>query len=227
VATLAISPATLASLIIAVSFAAGLNVYATVCTLGIMARLHWVVLPGELGALANSWIIAVSALLFAGEFLADKIPGFDLIWNALHTFIRIPAAALLAYAASSHLSPQQQLLVTIAGAAIAALAHTSKTAARVVVTPSPEPISNIGLSAGEDAFAISLTWLATHHPIAAGSAVAILSVLLIAALWHTFFRLRTALRRLFHPPRQPPCPATLNAVILNVVKDPRIFFCPL
>jgi len=197
VETLAISPANIASLIIAISFAAGLNVYATVCTLGILARLHWVVLPGELGALANPWIIAVSAILFAGEFFADKIPGFDLIWNALHTFIRIPAAALLAYAASSHLSPEQQLLVTCAGAAIAALAHTSKTAARVVVTPSPEPISNIALSAGEDVFAIALTTLATRHPIAAGTTAVTLSVLLIAALWFTATRIRTAFRRFF------------------------------
>jgi hypothetical protein len=202
VATLAISPATLASLIVAVSFAAGLNVYATVCTLGILARLHWVVLPGELGALANTWIIAVSAILFAGEFFADKIPGFDLIWNALHTFIRIPAAALLAYAAASHLTPEQQLLVTCAGAAIAALAHTSKTAARVAVTPSPEPISNIGLSAGEDVLAIALTTLATRHPIAAGTTAAALSLFLIAALWFTVTRIRAAFRRLFRTPRE-------------------------
>jgi hypothetical protein len=105
---LAISPATLASLVIALSFAAGLNVYATVCSLGLMARLHWIVLPGELGALQNTWIIAVSAALFAGEFVADKIPGFDLIWNALHTFIRIPAAALMAYAASYSLPAPAQ-----------------------------------------------------------------------------------------------------------------------
>jgi hypothetical protein len=194
---LAISPSTIASLVIAVSFAAGLNVYATVCTLGILARLHWVELPGSLGALANPWIIGVSGLLFLAELIGDKIPGFDLIWNALHTFIRIPAAALMAYAASSHLTPQQQLLVTLAGGAIAALAHTSKTAARVLVTPSPEPVSNIALSSAEDVFAIGLTWIATHHPIAAGVTVAIFCVILIAALRFTFTRIRTALRRLF------------------------------
>ncbi len=193
---LAISPSTLASLVIALSFAAGLNVYATVCTLGVMARLHWVVLPGELGGLANPWIIGVSGVLFAGEFFADKIPGFDLIWNALHTFIRIPAAALMAYAASSHLSPEQQLLVTCAGAGIAAIAHSSKTAARIAVTPSPEPMSNIGLSSAEDAVAIGLTWVAMHYPRTAGIAVAVLSIGLVAALWWGFARIRAALRRL-------------------------------
>jgi hypothetical protein len=195
---LAISPSTLASLVIALSFAAGLNVYATVCTLGVMARLHWVVLPGELGGLANTWVIGVSGVLFAGEFFADKIPGFDLIWNALHTFIRIPAAALMAYAASSHLSPEQQLLVTCAGAGIAAIAHSSKTAARIAVTPSPEPVSNIVLSSAEDAVAIGLTWVAMHYPRTAGIAVAALSVALVAALWWGFSRIRAALRRLLH-----------------------------
>jgi hypothetical protein len=195
VEALAISPGNIASLIVAISFAAGLNVYATVCTLGILARLHWVVLPGALGALANPWIIAVSATLFFAELFADKIPGFDLIWNALHTFIRIPAAALMAYAASSHLTPEQQLLVTVAGAAIAALAHTSKTAARVLVTPSPEPISNIALSSAEDVVAIALTWFATHHPVVAGAIVAALCLILIIMLRWSVTRIRAIFRR--------------------------------
>ena len=199
---LVISPSTIASLVIALSFAAGLNVYATVCTLGILARAHWIVLPGSLGALANPWIIGVSALLFFGELFADKIPGFDLIWNALHTFIRIPAAALMAYAASSHLTPEQQLLVTVAGGLIAAIAHSSKTAARLVVTPSPEPVSNIALSASEDVVAIALTWIATHHPIAAGATVAAISVALIFILWHSYRRIRSGLRRLFRRPNE-------------------------
>jgi hypothetical protein len=193
--TFAITPATLASLVIAISFAAGLNVYATVCTLGLMARLHWIVLPGELGVIANTWVIAASAALFVLELVADKIPGFDLLWNALHTFIRIPAAALMAFAASSHLTPAQQLLVTLAGGAIAAIAHSSKTAARVLVTPSPEPASNFALSSAEDVGAIGLTWVATHHPIAAGVFIGALSLGLVAALWYTFARIRSALAR--------------------------------
>ena len=199
---LAISPSTIASLVIALSFAAGLNVYATVCSLGIMARLHWVTLPGELGVLQNPWIIGISALLFFGELFADKIPGFDLIWNALHTFIRIPAAALMAYAASSHLSPEQQLVVTGAGAIVAAIAHSSKTAARILVTPSPEPVSNIALSSAEDVAAIGLTWVATHHPIAAGATVAAISLALIAGLWYSFGRIRAGLTRLFRRSRE-------------------------
>jgi len=193
---LAISPSTLASMVIALSFAAGLNVYATVCTLGILARLHWVVLPGSLGALANPWVIAVSAILFLVEIFADKVPAFDVLWNALHTFIRIPAAALMAYAAGSHLPPAQQLLITCAGTAIAAIAHSSKTAARILVTPSPEPFSNIALSSAEDLVAIALTWIATHHPLAAGIAVAAVSLALVGTLRYTF----RSLRRLFRKP---------------------------
>jgi hypothetical protein len=103
------------------------------------------------------------------EFIADKIPGFDLLWNALHTFIRVPVAALLAYRATTQLSPGMQVLATAVGAAIALAAHGSKTAARALVTPSPEPVSNIALSASEDVGAVGITWLATQHPWAAAS----------------------------------------------------------
>ena len=88
------TPSTIAALVIAASFAAGLNVYATVLTLGLLAHAHWVVLPPGLEVLADWWVIGVSATLFSVEFVADKIPGFDLLWNALHTFIRVPVAAL-------------------------------------------------------------------------------------------------------------------------------------
>jgi hypothetical protein len=199
---LATTPAALASMIIAVSFAAGLNVYATVCSLGIMARMHWITLPGELGTLADTWIIAASGALFLSEFVADKIPGLDLVWNALHTFIRIPAAALMAYAAGSHLTPGQKLLVTFAGALIAAIAHSSKTVARIAVTPSPEPISNIALSATEDVGAIGITWLATRHPIATGVTIATVSLALIWTLRYSYRRIRTAFTRMTGTPQR-------------------------
>ena len=163
------TPSTIAALVIAASFAAGLNVYATVLTLGLLAHAHWVVLPPGLEVLSDWWVIGVSATLFSVEFVADKIPGFDLLWNALHTFIRVPVAALLAYRATSQLSPGMQVLATAVGAAIALAAHGSKTAARALVTPSPEPVSNIALSASEDVGAVGITWLATQHPWAAAS----------------------------------------------------------
>ena len=163
----------LVGLIVAVSFAAGLNVYATVATLGLLAHAGLLDLPSGLHLLSSWWVIAASGVLFTIEFFADKIPAFDLFWNALHTFIRIPVAALMAYGATSQLSPEKQLLATLAGGAIALAAHGGKTAARVAVTPSPEPISNFALSAGEDTLAVFLTWLATQHPIAAALIVAV------------------------------------------------------
>jgi hypothetical protein len=169
-------------LVIAASFAAGLNVYATVLTLGLLAHAHWVALPPGLETLSSWWIIGVSGTLFGVEFVADKIPGFDLLWNALHTFIRVPVAALLAFRATSQLTPGMQILATAVGAAIALAAHGSKTAARALVTPSPEPISNIALSSSEDVAAVGITWLATQHPWAAASitlALLLASVLMV------------------------------------------------
>jgi hypothetical protein len=194
---------TIAGLVIATSFAAGLNVYATVLTLGFLARMHWVELPPGLEVLANGWVIAASAALFSVEFFADKIPAFDLVWNALHTFVRIPLSALLAYRATNQLSPEMQLLATVAGALIALAAHSSKTAARTLVTPSPEPISNIALSTGEDAVAVGLTWTATHHPwiaggIAAGFTVAAILTAhwIVRAISKTWKKLRQPERRI-------------------------------
>jgi len=190
------TPSSIAALIVAASFAAGLNVYATVATLGILARFDWVTLPPGLHALSSPWIIIVASVLFAVEVFADKVPAFDLVWNAAHTFIRVPVAALLAYQAASQLSPEMKLLAAIAGAAIAAIAHTSKTAARALVTPSPEPFSNIALSASEDVAAISLTWLATRHPYAAGAIATVAIVFLILSIrW-----IATRLKRLFRRP---------------------------
>jgi len=178
------TPSTIAALVIAASFAAGLNVYATVLTLGLLVHAHWVVLPPGLEVLADWWVIGVSATLFGVEFIADKIPGFDLLWNALHTFIRVPVAALLAYRATTQLSPGMQVLATAVGAAIALAAHGSKTAARALVTPSPEPVSNIALSASEDVGAVGITWLATQHPwAAAGITLALLLGSILMVRW--------------------------------------------
>jgi len=174
----------LVGLIVAVSFAAGLNVYATVATLGLLAHAGVLDLPSGLHLLSSWWVIAAAGVLFCIELVADKIPAFDLFWNALHTFIRVPVAALIAYSATSHLSPEKQLLATLVGGAIALAAHGAKTAARVAVTPSPEPVSNFALSAGEDTLAVFLTWFATQHPIAAASIVAVfLAAIIVVMRW--------------------------------------------
>jgi hypothetical protein len=168
----------LVALIIAISFAAGLNVYATVAMLGLLEHTHFVALPAGLTVLSSWYIIAASTVLFCVEFFGDKIPAFDLLWNALHTFIRVPVAGLLAYRATAALSPSEQLIATLVGGLIALAAHGGKTAARAAVTPSPEPLSNIGLSLGEDALAIFLTWMAVKHPyMGAGIAIGLCVVI--------------------------------------------------
>ena len=161
------SPDEIVATVVATSFAAGLNVYATVATLGLLAHAGVLALPPALGILASWWVIGISGALFAIEFFADKIPAFDLVWNTLHTFIRVPVAALLAYRATAALSPWEQLAATAAGGLIAFAAHGGKTAARAAVTASPEPFSNAALSLGEDGLAIFLTWFATRHPYSA------------------------------------------------------------
>jgi Domain of unknown function (DUF4126) len=167
------------ALLVAIGFAAGLNLYATVAVLGLLARFAHLPLPAGLQLLQGWPLIVASIALFIIEFFADKIPAFDLIWNALHTFIRVPVAGLLAYRATSQLSPEHQLLAALVGALVALIAHGGKTAARAAVTPSPEPFSNITLSLGEDAVAIGLTWLATRHPYIAGTLTALLVVIIV------------------------------------------------
>ncbi len=193
------SPANIAALIIAASFAGGLNIYATVLTLGILARTHWVALPPGLDGLGSTWVLVTCALLFAVEFFADKIPGFDMIWNGLQTVVRVPVAGLVAYHASSQLSPQMQLVATGIGVAISLAAHGSKTVVRAAVTPSPEPVSNIALSSAEDVLAIGITWFATHHPFIAASAVVLLLLIAFFAAQTILRAVQRPLRKLFRP----------------------------
>ncbi len=190
---LKIPPGELFALLTAIGFAAGLNLYATVAALGLLARFGHLPLPPGLQLLESWAVIAASTALFSIEFFADKIPAFDLIWNALHTFIRVPVAAILAYRATSQLSPEHQLLAALLGAAVALIAHGGKTAARVAITPSPEPLSNVTLSLSEDALAIGLTWLAARHPYLAG----ILAAGLILAIIFTIRLVIRAMRALF------------------------------
>lgn len=193
------SGAELTALLVVISFSAGLNVYATVAMLGILSRIGALALPPTLHPVANSYVIAASAILFLVEFVADKIPVFDLLWNALQTFVRIPVAAVLAYGATAQLPQGEQLLATLAGALIAFAAHGGKVAARTAVTHSPEPFSNMALSLGEDVLVVFLTWLATRHPYA--SAIIVVLMLFLIAL--TIRLVVQAVRHLFSRPAAP------------------------
>jgi hypothetical protein len=197
----------LTALIVVASFSAGLNAYASVAMLGVLSRAGALVLPPALHLVANPYVIAVCAVLFLVEFVADKIPVFDLLWNALQTFVRVPVAAVLAYRATTQLPQGEQFLATLLGALIALAAHGGKVAARAAVTHSPEPFSNVVLSLGEDSLVVLLTWLVTRHPFA--SVIIVILMLLLICL--TIGWVVRAMRRLFgdaggilrtHPARQ-------------------------
>src|SRR3569833_2141347 len=121
-------PQQIMALLVATSFAAGLNVYATVATLGLLGHYHVLPLPPRLELMSHWSVIAIAVALFVIEFFADKIPYFDLVWNLLHTFVRIPVAALIAWNATSQMNPATQIAATVIGGSIAAIAHTGKTA---------------------------------------------------------------------------------------------------
>jgi hypothetical protein len=191
------------AIVVGASFAAGLNVYATVATLGLLSHTGAFPLPPGLHLIASWPVIIVSVLIFGLEFFADKIPLFDLVWNALHTFVRIPVAALLSYGATQQLSPGTQLAAALLGALLALAAHGGKIALRTAATPSPEPFSNMALSFGEDVAAVSLTWFATRHPAIACAIVVVALVLVILSIRYVvrsvrkfFAQARSGIRRL-------------------------------
>ena len=170
---------TLTALLVVICFSSGLNVYATVAMLGVLSRFHVVILPSSIGVVESWYVIGACAVLFLVEFVGDKIPVFDLLWNALQTFVRVPVAALITFAATSQLPQWQQMLATLAGSLIALAAHGGKTAARAAVLHSPEPISNAVLSLSEDAAVVFLIWFATKHPYAAAAIVLIATVVIL------------------------------------------------
>ena len=183
----------LTAILVVVSFSAGLNVYATVGMLGPLARFNVLALPPALHALQDWKIIAICAVLFLLEFVGDKIPVFDLLWNAAHTFVRVPVAAFLAYAATSQLPQWEQIAATFTGGLIALAAHGGKTAARAAILHSPEPFSNFALSTAEDALVVFLMWIVTRHPYVA-SAIVLVALCVVAILIRFVVR---ALRTLF------------------------------
>jgi hypothetical protein len=190
-----ISSNELFAVLTAISFAAGLNVYATVATLGLLMHAGVLPLPPALHVLSSWYVIACSVGLFLIEFFADKVPVFDLLWNALHIFVRVPVAALLSYGATAQLSSGMQLLATLLGGAIALAAHGGKTAVRAAVTPYPEPISNITLSLAEDAIAVFLTWFSTRHPYWAAMIVGAFVLVIVVLMRWVMGAVRSLLRR--------------------------------
>jgi uncharacterized protein DUF4126 len=176
------------------SFAAGLNLYATVATLGLLQRFGVVALPPPLAPLANPVVIGVALFLYVVEFFADKIPYVDTAWDTLHTFIRPPAAAILAYAAVAGIPEPWRIVAALVAGGVALTSHGTKATARAAVNTSPEPISNWVVSVGEDLLAIALAWFAAAHPLVT---LGIVTALLALSIW-IMMKLVRFLRRLLH-----------------------------
>ena len=175
------------------SFASGLNVYATVAAAGLFQRMGWVDLPASLDILSHPLVMGIAATMFVVEFIADKIPLVDSAWDAVHTFLRPPAAMLLAYSSFGGVPEAWKLGAALVAGSVALTSHGAKASARAAANTSPEPVSNWLLSFGEDAVAISLSWLAATHPVLTGVIVVVLVVIATFVIWKLFGFFRRAL----------------------------------
>ena len=180
------------------SFASGLNLYATVAAAGLMQRFGLVQLPDTLQVLSHPLVLGVAITLFLVEFIADKIPYVDSAWDALHTFIRPPAAAVLAYSAFGNVPEEYKIGAALLAGSVALTSHGAKASARAAANTSPEPVSNWALSIFEDGLAVFLVWMAAQHPLLTAAIVLVLvviSVLLIRKLWRFGLQLGEKFRR--------------------------------
>jgi hypothetical protein len=192
-----VNPLQTLGLALGAGFSSGLNLYATVATLGLLQRYGVIHLPASMQVLSHPWVLGIALALYAIEFLADKIPYVDTVWDAVHTLIRPPAAALLAYSATVAAPPEWRWSAALLAGGVALTSHSTKASTRAAVNTSPEPFSNWLLSLGEDALAVWLTWMATVHPAATIVVVALLIALAGFLLFHLFRFLRRSLQRLF------------------------------
>lgn len=190
------NPVEVLSLALGAGFSSGLNLYATVATLGLLQRFGVIHLPATLEILAHSWVLGIAATLYLLEFFADKVPYVDTLWDAVHTFIRPPAAALLAYGAAGAAAPDWRWGAALLAGGVALTSHGTKASARAAVNTSPEPFSNWVLSFGEDLLAVWLTWMAAVHPVATTIIVSALVAFSAFVLFHLFRFLRRSIQRL-------------------------------
>ncbi len=171
----------------------GINLYATVATLGLLQHFRLVHLPGELEVLANWWVIGVAAGMYVVEFIADKIPAVDSVWDAIHTFIRVPAGAAMAAAAFARADPAVKVIALLLGGGVALTSHSTKAAARATANLSPEPFSNIALSLGEDGIAFGSSFLVAWFPVVM---LGIVVLFLVVFFWLAPKIVRVVRRRL-------------------------------
>ncbi|HZN10965.1 MAG TPA: DUF4126 family protein [Blastocatellia bacterium] len=180
----------------------GINLYATVLTLGLLERFKLVTLPGEMHVLGEWWVLGLAGALYVVEFVADKIPAVDSVWDAIHTFIRVPAGAIIAASAFAQFDPAVRAAALLVGGGIALSSHGAKAATRLAANASPEPVSNVALSLAEDVLTVGSAVLMVFHPVVILVVVLIFLVVvawLAPKIWRALKRLRDRLRGLFRP----------------------------
>lgn len=180
----------------------GINLYAAIGTLGLLEHFGFAHLPGDLGFIGNWWVIGLACGLYLIEFVADKVPVVDSIWDAIHTFIRVPAGAVLAAAAFAHFDPGIRLAALLLGGGIALGSHGTKATTRIGANMSPEPFSNVALSVAEDAVVIGSSLLVAFHPVVMIAVVAVFLCVIRWAFPKLFRSLRSQLKGIFAKPLQ-------------------------
>ncbi len=185
----------------AAAWASGINVYAVILVLGLLGATGYMALPPDLEILMHPLVMIAAGFMYCVEFFADKTPGIDSAWDALHSFVRVPAGAVLAAAALGDVDPALRIVAFILGGSLAAVSHATKAATRVLINTSPEPVTNWTASVTEDALVLGSLWAALNHPvaflIALIAAVAVM-LWLLPRLWRglglVWDRLRTFVR---------------------------------
>jgi hypothetical protein len=188
------------------AWASGINLYAALLTLGVLAQTGNLVLPQPLEVVASPLVIGAAGLMYTVEFFADKIPGVDSGWDAVQSFVRIPGGAMLAAAAVGDIGPAAELAAGILGGGLAAATHGTKAGTRIMINTSPEPVSNWSASIGEDVAVVGGVWTALNHPYIFLGLLALFVLLmawLLPRIWRGIKAVTARLRSLFGPVQEP------------------------
>jgi len=181
------------ALTMGVAWASGINLYAALLMLGLLGTTGHITLPPDLQLLTDPLVIGAAALMYCVEFFADKVPGVDTGWDGLHTFVRIPAGAILAAGAIGEVGPAAQLAAAIAGGTLAAGSHATKAGTRVLINTSPEPVTNWFASVGEDVMVLAGLWTALYNPVLF---LVLLALFILLMIW-LLPKLWRGIRRVF------------------------------
>lgn len=187
----------------ALGFSSGIRLYALLFCIGLSGYMHWIELPSGMLVLSHPIVIGVSGVLMVVEFLADKIPAVDSVWDSVHTFVRLPVAAVLAGSLGESLgadlgvdSTVTTTILALLGGGVAATSHFAKTSSRMAINTSPEPFTNWGASLFEDVLNASLLWAIFTHPILAGCVALVLLLLCVCLIYYLWRFVRRLFRKL-------------------------------